>query len=71
MKNKKTEDHWFCIAHLRADDMLKSAFIEAKKFKHSSREGAGNPLGPKFLCEQEGLITMVVCCKFKKNFFSL
>ena len=65
------EDHWSCIAHLSAEDMLKSAVIEEKKFKHSHWAGADNPLGPKFLCQQEGLITMVVCCKIKKNLFSL
>ena len=27
------EDHWSCIAHLSAEDMLKSAVIEEKKFK--------------------------------------
>ena len=31
----KPEDHWSCIAHLSAKDMLKSAVIEEKKFKHS------------------------------------
>ena len=31
--------------------------------------GADNPLGPKLWCQQEGLITMVICCKFKKNLF--
>ena len=44
----KPEDHWSCIAHLSAEDMLKSAVIEEKKFKHSPRVGADNPLGPKF-----------------------
>ena len=65
------EDHWSCIAHLSAEDMLKSAVIEEKKFKHSHRVGTHNPLGPKCLCQQEGLITMVICCKFKKNLFNL
>ena len=27
------EDHWSCIAHLSAEDMLKSVVIEEKKFK--------------------------------------
>ena len=67
----KPEDHWSCIAQLSAEDMLKSAVIAEKKFKHSLRAGADNPLGPKVLCQQEGLITKVVCCKFKKNLFSL
>ena len=44
----KPEDLWSCIAHLSAEDTLKSAVIEKKKFKHSPRVGADNPLGPKF-----------------------
>ena len=44
----KPEDQWYCIAHLSAEDMLKSAFIEEKKFKHNPRVGADNPFGPKF-----------------------
>ena len=30
----KPEDHWSCIAHLIAEDMLKSAVTEEKKFKN-------------------------------------
>ena len=56
---------------LSAKDMLKSVVIEEKKFKHSPRVGADNPFGPKFWYQQEGLITMVICCKFKKNLFNL
>ena len=44
----KPEDNWSCIAHLSAEDMLKSAVIEEKKFKHSPWAGADNPLGPIF-----------------------
>ena len=47
--------------------MLKSAVIEEMKFKHSPRAGADNPLGPKILCQQEGLITMVICCNLKQE----
>ena len=57
----KPEDHWSCIAHLCAEDML----------KYSPRAGADNQSGPKFLCQQEGLLTMVICCKFKKDLFNL
>ena len=45
---QKPEDHWSCIAQLIAEDMLKSAIIEEKTFKHSPWAGADNPLGPKF-----------------------
>ena len=65
------EGHWSCIAHLSAEDMLKSVVIEEKKFKHSPWTEADNPLGPKFLCQQEGLITKVIYCKFKQNVFNL
>ena len=32
---RKPEDHWSYIAHLSAEDMLKSVVTEGKKFKHS------------------------------------
>ena len=34
----KPEDHWSCIAHLSAEDMLKSAVIEEQKFKNIESE---------------------------------
>ena len=55
----------------RVEEMLKSAVIEEKKFKHSSWAGADNPLVSKCLCQQEGLITMVIYCMFEKNLFNL
>ena len=61
----KPENHLSSIAHLSAEDMLKSAVTEEKKFKHSTWAGADDPLGPKYLCQQEGLIIMVICYKFK------
>ena len=33
-ENPKPEDQWSCIAHLSAEDMLKSEVIEEKKFKN-------------------------------------
>ena len=68
---KKLEDHFSCITHLSAEDMFKSEVIEENKFKHSPWAGADNPLGPTFWCQQECLITMVICCKFKKNLLNL
>ena len=47
------EDHWFCITHLYANDMLKSVVIQEKKFKHSPWAGADNPLGPKFYVDRK------------------
>ena len=34
----RPEDHWSCIAHLSAEDMLKSVVIEEKKFKNIESE---------------------------------
>ena len=34
-QKEQPEDHWSCIAHLIAEDMLKSAVIEEKKFKNN------------------------------------
>ena len=38
---KKPEDHWSCIVHLNAEDMLKSADIEEKKFINIESECFG------------------------------
>ena len=48
LKKLKQEDHWSCITHLSAEDMLKSVYIEERKFKHSPNVGVDNPLGPNF-----------------------
>ena len=32
---------------------------------------ADNPLGTKFECQQEHLVTSVICCKFQKNLFEV
>ena len=37
----KPEDHWSCIAHLSADQLLKSAVIEERKFKNIESERFG------------------------------
>ena len=65
----KAEDHWSCIVPLSAEEMLKSAVIEEKKFKHSPLAGADNSLVLNFWCQQEGLLAM--CCTFEKNLFGL
>ena len=38
---------------------------------HSPWAGADNPLGPNILCQQDSLITRIICCKFKKNLRNL
>ena len=43
------EDHWSCIAHLSAEDMLKSVGIEKKKFKHRPLGRDRQPIRAKIL----------------------
>ena len=38
---------------------------------YSPKAGADNPLGTKVLCQQEHLVTLVICCKFQKNLFDV
>ena len=38
---------------------------------YSPRAGADNPLGTKFWCQQEHLVTSVICYKFQNNLFEV
>ena len=54
---------------------LKSDFIQKKNHDlthvYSPREGADSPQGTKFRCQQKGLITLPICCKFQRNLFEV
>ena len=38
---------------------------------YSPGAGADSPQGTKFWCQQKGLITLPICCKFQKNLFEV
>ena len=38
---------------------------------YSPGAGADSPQGTKFWCQQEGLITLPICCKFQRNLFEV
>ena len=38
---------------------------------YSPGAGADNPLWTKFWCQQKGLVTLPICCKFQKNIFEV
>ena len=38
---------------------------------YSPRARTDNPFGTKFWCQQEHLVTSVICCKFQKNLFEV
>ena len=40
-------------------------------YVYSPGAGADNPLWTKFWCQQKGLVTLPVCCKFQKNIFEV
>ena len=53
---------------------LKSDFIQFfHDFIHVYSPGAGadSPQGTKFWCQQKGLITLPICCKFQRNLFEV
>ena len=61
-------DHWLHISNnssAMASDFMHIFY--GFKHVHSPWEGEDNPLGPKCLCQQEGLINLVICCKFQKK----
>ena len=38
---------------------------------YSPGAGSESPQGTKFWCQQEGLITLPICCKFQRNLFEV
>ena len=38
---------------------------------YSPGAGADSPQGTKFGCQQKGIITLPICCKFQRNLFEV
>ena len=38
---------------------------------YSPGAGADSPQGTNILCQQKGLITLTICCKFQRNLFEV
>ena len=55
------------------NNLLKYDFKHILNFiyVYRSRAGTDNPLGTKFWCQQKFLITLPICCQFKKNLFEV
>ena len=63
---------WSLVACFKSSALwLYAHFFHNFIHVHSPWAGTDNPLGPKVWCQQEGFITMVICCNFKKNLFNL
>ena len=53
---------------------LKSDFIQLFYdliHVYSPEAGADSPQGTKFECQQKGIITLPICCKFQRNLFEI
>ena len=40
-------------------------------YVYSPGAGADSPQGTKFGCQQKGIITLPICCKFQRNLFEV
>ena len=70
----ETSCHFSHLLQVSKKFLLTSNFIQFfHDFIHVYSPGAGtdNPLGTNSLCQQEHLVTLVICCKFKKNVFKV
>ena len=69
-----TSCHFGHLLQVKTKISLKSDFIH---FFHdlihvySLGAGADSPQGTKFWCQQKGLITLPICCKFQRNLFEV
>ena len=73
LMSTETSCHFGHLLHFKKI-CLKFDFIQFfHDFIHvySPRAEADNCLGMKFLCQQEHLVTSVICCKLKKNLFEV
>ena len=59
-------DHWF-QNNTFALWFYVHFFMILYVYMYIALAGADNPMGPKFLCQQEVLLTLVSCCKFQKS----
>ena len=46
-------------------------FLHDLIHEYSPGAGTESPQGTKFWCQQEGLITLPICCKFQRNLFEV
>ena len=71
--NRNLLSVWSFATSFKKISLKSDLYIIFHDFIHVYNPGAGtdNPLGMKFWCQQEHLVTLVTCCKFKKNLFEV
>ena len=52
-------------------EVLSYTFFHDLIHVYSPGAGADSPQGTKFWCQQKGLITLPICCKFQRNLFEV
>ena len=62
-------DHWLHVSKKSPALWFYAYFFSGHV--HSPWASADDPSGQKFWCQQESLITLIICCKFKKHLFNL
>ena len=61
-------NHWLHVSKNRSASDFMHIFFS---WFYTCTWAGDNPFVPNFWCQKEGLITVAICCKFKKNLFNL
>ena len=64
-------DHLLQVSNNTLLILILYTFFNVFPHVYSPGAGADNPLWTKFWCQQKGLVTLPICCKFKKNIFEV
>ena len=64
-------DHLLQVSKKSIWILILYTFFNVFPHVYSPGAGADNPLWTKFWCQQKGLVTLPICCKFQKNIFEV
>ena len=64
-------DHLLQVSKKPLWILILYTFFNVFPHVYSPKAGADNPLWTKFWCQQEGLATLPICCKFQTNIFEV
>ena len=74
LMSTETSCHFGHLVHISKKSLwslILYNFVHDFIHAYSPGAGADNPFGTKFLCQQEHLVTSVICCKFQERFFKV
>ena len=64
-------DHLLQVSNKSLWILILYTFFNVCPHVYSPVAGADNPLRTKFWCQQKGLVTLPICCKFQKSIFEM